>query len=92
MPPNWTFADADPQEPDVCGLRNRDRQLAREGSENGHRFTSRGALLLECGPKASKVRKRPSSDFRFTYDSAHEEYESELAGLFAGEIVAGRTV
>jgi hypothetical protein len=50
------------------------------------------AILLECEPKASKVRKRPSSDFRFTYDSAHEEYESELAGLFAGEIVAGRTV
>jgi hypothetical protein len=50
------------------------------------------ALSFERGPKSSKVRKRPGCEFRFAYDSAHEEYESELAGLFAGQIVAGCTV
>ena len=53
-------------------------------------FTRR--YCWKYGLKASKVRKRLSFESRFTYDSAHEEYESELAGLFTGKIVAGRAL
>lgn len=46
----------------------------------------------EQGPRASSVRKRPGFETGLSYDWCREGYESELAGLLAGKVVAGRTI